>query len=127
MKRRTFIKNTTLAAAASVADHRDPPAHADQELVAFPVRVFAAHLHQRHLVDQEIALGVEGNVVTELADGQVAPCIGDVRQFDQSIAHAITPHRKIRSRNPPGSAARRRTETPSIKAGHPPHPAAART
>lgn len=69
-----------------IANHRYTSAHADQELMALTVCVFATDFYQRHLIDDEVPFCGERNVPIELTKCQVTAWIKDVREFNQTTA-----------------------------------------
>ena len=102
------VEHELLAVGAIIGHHVTASMNADQKLVQRAMRVLAADLFAGDVVDQEVALDVEGDRVADFAEAQVAAEIVGVGQAMQRHAgHAGwggadfgRERRKPRSRRP---------------------------
>ena len=81
---RRRIQPERLPVCAIVCQHPHRAMHADQELMAAPVRVFAARLLRGHVVDHEMAPRHERQIAFELAHGERTADVDEVRQAKQA-------------------------------------------
>jgi hypothetical protein len=91
------VERNLLARRAVVDDHRQRSPETHEKLVASPMRVLSSHVFSRHIEDDEVAFGGEGDLLRELADREAAAKIREHRKtVNCDAAHRCLPDTLIR-------------------------------